>query len=105
MGERLIDPDSQALSRVPNVDRDLLLDDLPRFVRSSADPVTVKDCVRGITDVYDRDPPSSESQAYVEVVASDAIRKGLDWLVEEGYLDRTDPDQGALEYSFVTVSP
>ena len=97
MGDTLLDVEAEELSTVSNVSRKMLLGSLPRFVHANG-PVTLEDCVKGIA-MPDGTPPSERARAAAAAVASGPVQRGLEWLVEQGYLDTETNEDGQVLYS------
>lgn len=97
MEEPLLEVEAAELSTVSNVSREMLLDSLPRFVHANG-PVTVEDCVKGIA-MPGGTPPSERARAAAAAVASGPVQRGLEWLVEQGYLNTETNDDGQVLYS------
>ncbi|QLD89161.1 hypothetical protein HWV07_08995 [Natronomonas salina] len=97
MQETLLEVEAVELSTVSGVSREMLLDSLPRFVHANG-PVTMEDCVKGIA-MPSGTAPSERARAAAAAVASGPVQRGLEWLVEQGYLDTETNEDGQVLYS------
>jgi hypothetical protein len=97
MTDYLVTAADEELSSVPNVDREFLLDTLPRYVIEHG-PVTVKNCVDDLVLAESSPAPDEETKLAAGVKVSGLVRQGLDWLTDNGYLIEEQNEQGQLLY-------
>lgn len=98
MTDYLVTAADEELSSVPNVDREFLLDRLPRYVTEHG-PVTVKDCVDSLVLAESSPAPDEETKLVAGVKVSGVVRQGLDWLTDNGYLIEEQNEHGHLLYT------
>lgn len=81
---------------VQDIDTSLALDEIPRYVKNEG-PVTVRDCVEEVV-LPEGDPSSTDIKVIVSVKASDVVWDVLEWLVDQGYSEKTKGENGKIEY-------